>query len=654
MPNPKMMVDQGLSNSQDPSNTMPGELLRANDCFYKPSDPALWEALGRVVFNSSALDAPVIGARALQFADLSSIFVAYDGDDYHWAPAGLTGSFTPFGLGLTGGGTSLDSAYSVRGDLHILFNGVDRNRTIAKGAIAGFHGMLQNLQPPVITQEGAGTFTLTTGHQVQYWIEERVKDVNGNVLRRNISVETQPIFGQSPATYPYRAVPRGTSIVQGGGVTVHPRIYRPPIVNPDATHWALFGTSATSVFPNGGELGEAAIGVAFIDDTRSGTDPGLSGTLYETIAVSLRNLTVTSTKHGPPPIATTGDFFEGALLLNDVANPLYVRYSFWDEPHAFPPLFTIVVPAKKNDVVTGIAKLDNFAMILCRESIWRLNTLPLQDDSAFSVSRILTEVEGAHGCVGPKAFAKFSFGSNTRLAYVSPSGIVITDGQQWSVLTSDFDWEDSVEISQLSKAVLINHPRFYLLELRYPEKGATRNTKKLFIHYHPSHAKVPSGTSGYRAKITGPINQDANDAFGLIINGVQELFDANQDGRLYRCHTGSIEPTAPGGMKMDVLTPDRYPGQVGMETTLRTLFVHHQASPGEKATITVMQRHANRPDDPSVDTIPLDLREATPTYLAGTGEAFQFGFTHTATGGPQVALDYFVPFIEMPQQVEAG
>lgn len=647
-------VDQGLCNSQDPSTCAPGEVIRANDCFYKPSDPALWEALGRQQFNSVALTSAIIDARALVFADQSSVFVTYTGDDYEWAPAGTTGTFTNFGLGLVGGGTSLDSAYSVRGDLHILLNGVDRNRTVAKGPVVGFHGMLQNFQPPTITQEGAGTFTLSSGKSIQYWIEERVKDAAGNVVRRNISVETQPIFGSSPRTYPYRTVPRGTSVVLASPATYHPRIYRPPIVNSDATHWALFGSGATGAFPNGGELGEAPIGTAFLDDLRSGTDPAISGTVYETVAVSLRGLTVTGQKHGPPPIATTGDFFEGALLLNDVANPLYVRYSFWDEPHAFPPLFTIVIPAKKNDRVTAIRSLDNFSLIFCAESVWKLSTLPLQDDSAFSVSRMVTKVVGAHGCTGPKALTDFSFGENTMIAYVSPAGITVTDGRRWFILTSDFNWEENVEVSLLSKAVLINHPRFYLLELRYTPKGGTRNTKKLYIHYHPSHAKAGSKPGAYRAKITGPINQDANGAFEIFLNGVHEVFDANQNGKLYRCHTGSVEPVAPGGLQMDVLTPDKYVAGVGTETTLRALHVHHQAADGETAVVTVVQRRANRPDDLSVDTIPLARREPTPTFCAGTAEAFQFGFTPGAATATQVALDYFTAVFDDPTKTESG
>lgn len=654
MPGETIKVNQGLVDSQDPSTLASGEVVTARDCFYKPGNPALWSALGRVAYNSSAEAGPIIAARALRFADLTSIYVTLVGTKYRYGAAGLTGSFSDLVTGLAGTATSFDAIYSTRGDMHVLINGVDRNRTVQSGPVVGFHSMAQAVSPPIVQLNGgAGAgFTLTTGKAVSYWIEERVKDAAGNIIKRNISPVSFATFGQSPTTYPFRTLPRGTTETISTPATYKPRILHPPFVNSDTTHWAVFGTSATSVYPVGGEIGEATIATDFIDDLRTGTDPALTGTNYETIAISLLGVTVTSPKHGPAPIASTGDLFEGSLLLNDVSNPLYVAYSFWDEPHAFPPLFVIIIPAKKGDRVTGIASLDNYAVIMCRDSLWRLNSLPRQDDAAFSVSRVLSEIEGAHGLVGPKAFAKFSFGTGPRLAYVSTYGIVVTDGHDWSVLTSDFNWEANVEISQLSQAVLINYPRYYLLELRYASKGSTRNDKKLYLHYHPSHAKAGIEATDFRVKITGPINQDANDAFVDTVDGLKEAFDANQDGRLYRCHTGFVEPTAPGGMKMVVLTGDRYPGGLGAEATIRALYAHHQAAPGQTAYVRLVQRRANRPDDMAGDTIPLDRREATPIHIGGTGEAFQYGFEYASTTA-QVALDYFAPFYQDAHRVES-
>jgi len=119
---------------------------------------------------------------------------------------------------------------------------------------------------------GAGTgFTLTTGTKIDYWVQERVKDGAGSIVKSNFS----------PAS----------SIVTltGDGTNDKPVITRPATRGADTTHWALFGTAAGQAYPNGAQLSEVVIATTTIEDTRTGNDPLLpaSPVLYEPYDFSL-------------------------------------------------------------------------------------------------------------------------------------------------------------------------------------------------------------------------------------------------------------------------------------------------------------------------------------------------------------------------------
>ncbi len=119
---------------------------------------------------------------------------------------------------------------------------------------------------------GSGTgFTLTTGTKIDYWVQERVKDGAGNIVKSNFSP--------------------GSSVVTltGDGTNDKPVITRPTTRGADTTHWALYGTAAGRAYPEGAQLGEVAIATTTIEDTRTGNDPALpaSPILYEPYDVQL-------------------------------------------------------------------------------------------------------------------------------------------------------------------------------------------------------------------------------------------------------------------------------------------------------------------------------------------------------------------------------
>jgi len=631
MPETRIPLHLGRVTSRDASLLASGEMTTAQDAYYKPNSPTLWSVGGRVAFNAAPEASALIGAAFAEFTGATSQFIVMRGTAYRTAAAGLTGSFGALAgadasdYSLAGTVTTLDITHYL--NQHVLMNGVDRNRVVSSTPAQSFHGMLAaNAAPSVDVNLGAGAgFTLASPDTMSYWVEERVKNAAGAILRRSVS---------ATAT---------VTTITGTGAVVKPRVYRPIVINPDATHWAVYATANNGVFPIGAQIGEAAIGIAFIDDTR--TTPALpGGTSYQTLSASITGTTFIVPKNGAAPVSSTGDIFEDSLLCNDVANPTKVVFSTDDDINAFPSFNSFNIgDTKKRDLVVAIRALDNIAIILGRDGIYRLNTLPRPSDTTFSPARVKSKVHFAQGCVSPVAAATFSFGQGLRLAYVSRYGILVTDGSDWDVITDDMDWEAEVNVAALSTAVLVNNPRMYRLEFFYPAPGDTRPTRCAFLHYHPAHAK--GSDTNIRANVTWPVRRDANAAFVAQVGGIDIVFTANANGTLYQNDVGTVEPVIEGGIRFVVESGEAYPGGLGTESRVVNFYVHHQAAPGQLGTAYVIERNAGQDDYPvNSEALALDRREATPTDRESLAESFICGFAAT-TPGP-IGLDYFAVIVE--------
>lgn len=618
-----------------------GEVSVAQDCYYAPADPALRSVLGRTEFNAAAESAALEGGVYLEFdaADSLIVVMGRGATTLRKATAGATGTFSDLAgfdasdYALAGSATILDAAHYR--DQHILVNGVDRPRVVRSDGTQMFLGMLASTTAPTLDRDGGATtgFILTTGKTIIYWIEERVKE-GGVVVKRSSPMVAARVT------------------LTGDGTTDIPRLTRPAHTNPDTTHWALFATATDGAFPIGAEIAEVVAATTFIDDDRTGTDPGLpGGDSYEIVSLSIGGVTLNIAKWGPPPTGSTVDVFEDALLMNDVDLPSEVAFCFTDNIHAWPSSFRIKFSTKHHDIVNAVRTLDNFAMVMLRDGLWRVNTLPKASDQAFETERVKSEIEGAFGIVNAKALAKFSFGEGIRLAYASPHGVVVTDGASWSTISDDADWESTVNTAQVSKIRLVNNPRFYRLEMAYPPPSVTRATETALLHYHPSHAK-PSPQGGLRAKMTWPVRRDANDLFAGKVSGIDTVFSVNENGKVYRHDSGFTEPVVAGGIVMKARTSDEYPADVGTHATLRDVWVHHQAAAGLTGTVRVISRNSGEDDATGVVSIPLDRREATPTGKQGDAEAFQFEF-EVVNPTAQVVLDYFVPDYDFAGKTEA-
>lgn len=634
-------VDGGRVTSRSAATLSPNEVRRSDNAEYRPNDPRLWSCPGRAAF-SAAESGPVIGGAFLQFENTPDLILIRTEDLIRSAGIALTGTFATraSGLQLAAG---VDSVY-FEGE-YFLLDGVNRNRVVTDGASVSVHGMLYNSAAPALARDGGAAtgFVLGSGKKIYYWIEERVKNASGVVVRRSAEI------GTTLAT------------LTGDGSTDKPRITRPGL-QPSTTHWALFATETDGVFPIGNEVAEVAAATTFIDDDRTGTNPGPpSGADYEQFSVNEAGVVQAYAKFGEPPVATTGDVFENSIVLNDVSNRGAVVFSHYGQPHAFPASNVMRVgDTKFSDEVTLIRRVGKTLLIGCKDSIWRVPRIPRADDQSFDPQLAREQVHDHHGIAGPLGADTFDFGEGLRLAYVSRYGVHVTDSRQWDAVSDDMDWENEVELERVEQFVLRNDPARYRLVLFYTPKGGTRNTKAMYLYYHPSHAKSTSDESGggnLRLKMSGPRDCafGVRNAFLATINAKRRLLLCGEDGVLYVHDEGNVDED--GEVPSYVVeTGEIFPAGVLRETNQKELAVHHAATPGETLNVSAITRARKRKDDVRTRTVGLEREELGSVFHELTYESVVLGVSRTsaASAGDPVAVDFFALDIEPTDDVEGA
>jgi hypothetical protein len=262
----------------------------------------------------------------------------------------------------------------------------------------------------------------------------------------------------------------------------------------------------------------------------SGTSVNRNGKFFPTVTVqSSVGIAVSAGANFPPPIASTGDTFEGHLVLNDIQSPGTVAYSLPGNPEYFPGIYKLRFNTDRKDVVTCIRRVNRALVIGLDHAIKRVNYLPIESDPEFREGRAIEDITVDHGIVGPLAATTFTMpGGGILLAYISPNGPHMTDSITDTTLNEDLDWTALIEPAYLKYAVLVDVPELYQLRLYYTPAGGTTNTKALIFHYHPYHMK------NGKLVATGPIDVSARSAFPAWLSGTPKHFTGhNTDGTIY-------------------------------------------------------------------------------------------------------------------------
>jgi hypothetical protein len=350
------------------------------------------------------------------------------------------------------------------------------------------------------------------------------------------------------------------------------------------------------------------------------------GNQFPTIAVSLGGITTVIGSHGHPPVATTADVFEDQMVSNDVSDPSILRYSLPTQVDYYPSLYFVNFETKQTDILVLVKRLGDKLLAGMKTQLFRVNYLPRESDAEFDRGRCYETISEGQGIVGTQAATTFTTpGGPLTMAFVSYSGVHITDGFQVDTLSDDLDWENTVSIptaasptDYLKNCILVDYPLQYWLVLYYTPTGGTSNTKALIFHYHPSHRK-----SNGKFKITGPITVSALSAtLGRVSN--MPILMTGQSGGFTYVEDRGFTHNAGGNLAVDLRTREMYPWGMTNTGTVENAYIRHNSDPTSTVTVVPLLREADG---------------AETTYLppAGVDETFS-----TANAGlSNIAMHFF-------------
>ena len=374
----------------------------------------------------------------------------------------------------------------------------------------------------------------------------------------------------------------------------------------------------------------------------------LEGTPFRTVNVNVAGITTSYGADGPPPVASTGDMFEGQLVLNDTTDQSLIRYSLPDFIESFPSIYFLNFESKVQDIVTCIRRLGNKLIVGLRQQLYRVNYLPRESDAEFDRGRSYESISESEGIVGTQSSCLFSpEGGPLYLAYVSHAGPRYTDGFQTFPLNNDLDWPTTVRLpvaagatNYLQSSILVDYPALQQLWFYFTPPGQTTNTKAIVFHYSRDH-RNEDGT----CKATGPIDVTAFAAVNARLAGNDVLLTGQSAGFVYVEDRGYTH-NAGGTIAFSVKTREIYPGGSGETATIESLFIRHGAHTAPTSTVTVTP-YTRYKDDAQATQTAKTFTTANAglarLYFHHNFESIQFGLTEPgADSGNGVQLTNLV------------
>lgn len=389
-------------------------------------------------------------------------------------------------------------------------------------------------------------------------------------------------------------------------------------------------------------VGSSAMTKVFLDSvevsvyTTSTTSTIVSyGKYFPVVVTSVGGLVSTLGANNAPPVATTGDIFDSQLVTNDTSDLSIIRYSLPDKVEYFPSIYFINFETKHTDEVTNIARLNSVLVVGLRNSIYRVNYLPRQEDSEFDRGRCYEPIAEDIGIVGTHAACNLTLpGGGIVRPFVSYNGLHVTDGGGFDTWSDDIDFKALVSTpavdgtDYLKNCILVNYPTNYQLWFFYTPVGGTVNSRALVFHYHPSHMKANN-----KPKITGPITVNASAAtLGKVDN--QPLLVTGGDtsfalGKVFIEDRGFVDNSVtatPNVTGFSVRTREMYLAGIGRAVTVNTSFVRHRSDTASTIRVTPRSRFGAE----AQANVTNDDATAGKTFTTTNGGAAELPFSFNA------------------------
>lgn len=299
--------------------------------------------------------------------------------------------------------------------------------------------------------------------------------------------------------------------------------------------------------------------------------------------------TVVYPANSEPPVASSGDVFQGQVVLNDVDRPDDIVWSLPDRPEYYPAPYRMRLDIGREgaDQVTCVRTLGEICLIGMKRHLIRVNKLPNESDSFFETGRAYDVFCVDKGVVNRKAITTFTVpGQPPLAAFVGYNGIFYTNGFRVDTLIEGINWEAMVNVSKLDVCWLENYPREHTIVFAYVPADDTTSefpTKRLILHYHPSQT-----LEGGKLKVTGPIDLNSSCSAVGWLAGAPVLLTGNNNAGVYVEDRGWQDAAnSNADLVMDVVTRDIYPAGVGFEATVERFWWRYAKYASPEITLTV-------------------------------------------------------------------
>jgi hypothetical protein len=341
----------------------------------------------------------------------------------------------------------------------------------------------------------------------------------------------------------------------------------------DGVDAAAFGVKCTAFIAGAGVMDIDVVRVKVF--TTSGVSDIPFGQEFPTVVIPVGGgTTEVWPAHSEPPLASSGDVFQGCVVTNDIDEPTHVVYSLPDRPEYFPKRYRIKLKGKVRGSVSCVRRVGEVLLAGGPKNIWRINRLPREEDAFFDYTRVYDDLCTDKGVVSPFAICTFTTPTRTELAaFVSLNGIHWTDGHSVDTLIEDIDWPRMVNVKKLNMSTLRNYPKLHIMAFDYipaDDLVSTRPTKRLILHYHPSHVKETG-----KLLVTGPIALPTSCGDVGYVNSDTVMVSGCTDGRVYIEDRGWQDGLTNTNLICDVVTRDLYPAAVGYEATFERVWWRH-------------------------------------------------------------------------------
>lgn len=246
----------------------------------------------------------------------------------------------------------------------------------------------------------------------------------------------------------------------------------------------------------GGLLDEFALDVTIFEDRFAETGILDLPIQYPLVVATGRGLTKLDPYLRKPNPWVAGALFGDALVVVDATQRQTLYYSYPGDPENQPrSVYRELLVTDKADEVMRIIYMRDRVFLVTKGGLHALNYLPYEGE-VFR-DRVQERVLRRHGCVGVHAVDTVETEFGEMLVWLSPYGLMASDGVQWRDVCRDFSVETALPAgADLEGAVVLNDPQQFAVLLFVPfTDSGYQYTQQWTFYYHPTLLK----DGGFRA-----------------------------------------------------------------------------------------------------------------------------------------------------------